>query len=154
MVLEAAPPRFGAAASGWPGFANVAGGRRTLHRTFARGSHEHFAPSIVFSRRPPCPPAVMPGQTEAIASVGSWSFVLARPTLEDNVAYSLAVRSTKAMPASAKRLAQAAETTPANTASAAPRAELIHPGVRKYLKRSGSRRLCDATAVAHARPRL
>jgi hypothetical protein len=36
-----------------------------------------------------------------------------------------------------KRLAQARETTPQNTAAAAPRPELIHPGVQKYLREIG-----------------
>ena len=37
----------------------------------------------------------------------------------------------------AQRLAQGKETTAANTAAAAPRAELIHPGVRRYLGELG-----------------
>ena len=37
----------------------------------------------------------------------------------------------------AARLPQARETTAANTATAAPRRELLHPGVRKYLGEIG-----------------
>ena len=37
----------------------------------------------------------------------------------------------------AARLEQARETTMANTVAAAPRPELIHPGVRKYLQEAG-----------------
>jgi TRAP-type uncharacterized transport system substrate-binding protein len=37
----------------------------------------------------------------------------------------------------AKRLAQASETTAANTAAAAPKRALIHPGVLRYLNEIG-----------------
>ena len=77
------------------------------------------------------------GQTAAIQSVGSWSFVLARPTLSDDIAYALARAIDKGHAALVKRLDQGVETTPANTAAAAPSAALIHPGVRKYLKEIG-----------------
>ena len=72
-----------------------------------------------------------------IVSVGSWSFVLARPTLADDVAYKLARALHKGEAAIARRLAQARETTAANTAAAAPRRELIHPGVLRYLTEIG-----------------
>ena len=36
-----------------------------------------------------------------------------------------------------KNLAQARETTAANTLAAAPRADLIHPGVLRYLREVG-----------------
>ena len=37
----------------------------------------------------------------------------------------------------ARRLPQAQETTAANTVAAAPRKELIHPGVLRYLREVG-----------------
>jgi hypothetical protein len=40
----------------------------------------------------------------------------------------------------ARRLPQGRETTAANTAAAAPRADLIHPGVRRYLTEIGALR--------------
>jgi hypothetical protein len=83
------------------------------------------------------PAGSYPGQSEAITSVGSWSFILARPTLPDDVAYRLACALHKGEAALARRLPQARETTAANTAAAAPRRELIHPGVRKYLAEVG-----------------
>lgn len=70
-------------------------------------------------------------------SVGSWSFVLARPTLADDIAYALARALDKGHAGFAQRLAQAAETTPQNTAAAAPRAALIHAGVQRYLREIG-----------------
>ena len=83
------------------------------------------------------PAGSYPGQTEPIVSVGSWSFILARPTLPDDVAYRLAQALHKGEAALAARLPQARETTAANTAAAAPKRELIHPGVLKYLVEIG-----------------
>jgi TRAP transporter TAXI family solute receptor len=77
------------------------------------------------------------GQTTPILSVGSWSFVLARPTLPDDIAYKLARALHKGEAAITRRLAQAGETTAANTAAAAPKRELIHPGVLRYLMEIG-----------------
>jgi TRAP-type uncharacterized transport system substrate-binding protein len=70
-------------------------------------------------------------------SVGSWSFVVARTSLPDDVAYRLARAVHKGEAALARRLPQAAETTAANTAAGAPRADMLHPGVARYLREAG-----------------
>src|SRR5258708_39728344 len=79
-----------------------------------------------------------PNQNAAINSVGSWSFVLARENLPDDVAYRLARTLHGAESALCKKLAQACETTAANTIAAAPSPELIHPGVLKYFREIGA----------------
>ena len=63
--------------------------------------------------------------------------ILARPSLDDDAAYRLAKALHRGEAALGKRLAQARETTAANTAAAAPRQELIHPGVLRYLREIG-----------------
>jgi len=78
-----------------------------------------------------------PGQDAALHSVGSWSYVLARPGLPEKTAYLLARAIHRAEAPLAARLPQAIETTMANTFKAAPSAELIHPGVLKYLLEAG-----------------
>jgi uncharacterized protein len=78
-----------------------------------------------------------PGQNTAINSVGSWSFVLVRDSLPDEIAYRLAKTLHGAEAAFCKKLAQACETTAANTVAAAPEQDLIHPGVLKYLREIG-----------------
>jgi len=83
------------------------------------------------------PAGSYPGQDAPIVSVGSWSFILARPTLPDDVAYRLAHALHRGEAALGRRLPQARETTAANTVGAAPRPELIHPGVRRYLREIG-----------------
>jgi len=74
-----------------------------------------------------------PGQDAPLPSVGSWSYVLASKGLNDEAAYLLARAVHRAEAPLAARLEQARETTMANTVAAAPRRELIHPGVLKYL---------------------
>ena len=78
-----------------------------------------------------------PGQDAPLASVGSWSYVLAKPALPEPAAYLLARAIHRAEAPFAARLEQARETTMANTLNAAPRPELIHPGVLKYLREAG-----------------
>ena len=77
------------------------------------------------------------GQREPIISVGSWSFVMARPTLGEDVVYRLARALHAGQAALAARLPQAAETTAANTLAAAPSRDLLHPGVLRHLREIG-----------------
>lgn len=78
-----------------------------------------------------------PGQDAPIASVGSWSYVFARPGLPDEQAYLLARALHRAESPFAARLEQAKESTAANILSAAPKPELVHPGALKYLREAG-----------------
>jgi TRAP-type uncharacterized transport system substrate-binding protein len=83
------------------------------------------------------PAGAYPGLAAPLASVGSWSFILARPDLPDDVTYRFARALHRGEAALARRLPQAQETTAANTLAAAPRADLIHPGVFRYLREVG-----------------
>jgi hypothetical protein len=78
-----------------------------------------------------------PGQDTPIESVGSWSFVMARPDLEEDTAYRLARALHQGEDRFAAALDQARETRAENTLRAAPDPELIHPGVRRYLREIG-----------------
>jgi len=138
MVLDGRVAALWGGGAGWPGFAAVAsapsGGRfiapDAAEAARIRAKHDFLKPLTVI-------PGSYPGQDAAIASVGSWSFVLARPTLADDLAYRLARALHRGEAALAKRLPQARETTAANTAEAAPRQEPIHPGVLRYLREAG-----------------
>ena len=66
--------------------------------------------------------------------MGSWSYVLATGKLKDDTAFLLARAVHRAEGPLAARLEQARETTMVNTVAAAPRPELLHPGVRRYLR--------------------
>jgi TRAP transporter TAXI family solute receptor len=138
MVEDGRVAALWGAGIGWPGFAAVASsasGARfiaptTEEITRIRAKHAFLKPLTV-------PAGSYPKQSERIASLGSWSFVLTREDLPDDVAYRLAktLHGTEAI--FCKKLAQACETTAANTIAAAPKPELIHPGVMKYFREIG-----------------
>jgi TRAP transporter TAXI family solute receptor len=123
---------------GWPGFATVAkapGGARFIAPD--AGEAARIRAKHSFLKAMTVPAGSYPGQDAPIASVGSWSFILARPTLDEDVAYRVARALHRGEAALGLRLAQARETTAANTAAAASSLDLIHPGVLRYLKESG-----------------
>lgn len=138
MVQDGRAAALWGAGIGWPGFAAVAageGGARFIapdadEIARIRARHAFLKPLTV-------PANSYPGQREPIASVGSWSFVLAREDLPDDVAYRLAKTLHGIESAFCQKLAQGCETTAANTAAAAPKVELIHPGVLRYLREIG-----------------
>ena len=136
MVLDGRVAALWGGGVGWPGFTAVAssGGRfiaptpEEIRRIQAKHA---FLGTLTI------PAGAYPGQEAAITSVGSWSFVLARPTLPDDVAYRLARALHRGEAALAQRLEQARETTAANTLAATPRPELLHPGVARYFREAG-----------------
>ena len=138
MVQDGRAAALWGAGIGWPGFktmAESAGGARfiapdTNEIARIRAKHAFLKPLTIAA-------GSYPNQTSAIDSVGSWSFVLARESLPDDVAYRLARTLHGAEAAFCKKLAQACETTAANTVAAAPKLELIHPGVMKYFREIG-----------------
>ena len=111
---------------------------RTWARVLHRWGLENAAASVLEALGPL---AVVGAQlvylTQPIASVGSWSFILARPTLDADVAYRLARALDRGHTALVGRLDQGRETTPQNTVAAAPRPDQIHAGVQKYLREIG-----------------
>ncbi len=123
---------------GWPGFTAVAGsptGARFIVPDAAQAKqimarHGLLKPLTV-------PAGSYPGQSQSITSVGSWAFVIARTSLPDETAYRLARALHRGKAAIAERLAQASETTAANTVAAALSPELIHPGIRRFLREAG-----------------
>ena len=136
MVQDGRAAALWGGGTGWPGFATMAkAGARFIAPT--PDEIERILAKHAFLKRLTLPAGSYPGQDQAIASVGSWSFVLARPTLDDEVAYRLARALHKGEPAFAARLPQARETTAANTAAAVSSPDLLHPGVARYLREIG-----------------
>ena len=138
MVIGGKAAALWGAGTGWPGFIAVAKGSAGA-RFLVPGADDirRIQARHPFLKTLTVPAGTYPGQTEPIVSVGSWSFVLARPTLIDDIAYKLARALHKGEVAIARRLAQASETTAANTVAAAPKRELIHSGVLQYLVEVG-----------------
>jgi len=138
MVLDGRVAALWGAGIGWPGFKTMsesAGGARFIApdaQEIARIKVKH-----TFLKPLTVPAGSYPTQSAPIDSLGSWSFVLARENLPDDVAYRLAKSLHGAEAALCKKLQQACETTAANTVAAAPSVELIHPGVLKYFREIG-----------------
>ena len=138
MVLDGRAAALWGAGIGWPGFTAMAtspGGARFIAPDAAeiariRAKHTFLKPLTV-------PAGSYPGQSAAIDALGSWSFVLTRQNLPDEIAYRLAKALHGAEATLCNKLAQACETTAVNTFAAAPSPELIHPGVTKYFREIG-----------------
>ncbi len=125
---------------GWPGFTAVArgpAGARFLVPDL-EGIHR-IQRKHPFLKLMTVPAGSYPGQAAELHSVGSWSFIMARPGLSDDVAYRLARALHRGESALGARLPQARETTAANTVAAVTRPDLLHPGVRRYLAEIGVR---------------
>ena len=138
MALDGRVAALWGGGVGWPGFTAVArdpGGARFIAPD-AEGIRKIQA-KHPFLKSLTVPAGSYPGLDTPIASVGSWSFVMARPTLPDDVAYRLARALHQGEAALGRRLDQARETTAANTVAGAPRLDLIHPGVLRYLREAG-----------------
>ncbi len=138
MVLDGRVAALWGAGIGWPGFAAVAGspgGARFIvpdadEIVRIRAKHTFLKPLTV-------PAGSYPNQATPINSLGSWSFILARESLPDDIAYRLARSLHGVESVFCKKLVQACETTAANTVAAAPNIGLIHPGVLRYFREIG-----------------
>ena len=138
MVLDGRADAIWGAGIGYPGFFELAkgpSGARFIAPTAdevarMRAKHAFLKPLAI-------PAGSYPGQTLPINSLGSWSFILTRIDMPDDVAYRLARTLHGAEGDFCKKLKQACETTAANTVSAVPDVALIHPGVMKYFREIG-----------------
>ena len=123
---------------GWPGFQTMAtspGGARFIAPSPAdtarvRAKHDFLKPIVL-------PANSYPGQGAPITALGSYSLVLAAPSLAEDTAYRLARALHKGKSVIAARHAQGSESTLENTLAAAPRRDLIHPGVLRCMRESG-----------------
>jgi TRAP transporter TAXI family solute receptor len=138
MVLDGRADAIWGAGIGYPGFFDLAKGPSGVR--FIAPTAEEIARMTAkhpFLKPMTIPAGSYPGQTAPINSLGSWSFILTRIDLDDETAYRLARTLHGAEGAFCKRLAQACETTAANTVAAVPDIALIHPGVMKYFREIG-----------------
>src|SRR5262249_43207959 len=133
MVLDGRAAALWGAGTGWPGFAAMAsspGGARFIAPD--AGELVQILAKHTFLKPLTVPANSYAGQSAPINSVGSWSYILVRNSLPDDVAYHL-VRTLHSVEGElCKKLSQACETTAANTVAAAPDLALIHPGVMRY----------------------
>src|SRR5437016_6267053 len=122
----------------WPGFGAIA--RRPAGARFITPTPEELKRVLAkyaFIKPITLPAGSYKGQNAPVAALGSWSLVLARPGLPDEAAYKLARALHKGEAALGAKLEQAKASTLANTLASAPRQDLIHPGVLKYMREAG-----------------
>jgi len=138
MVLDGRAAALWGGGVGWPGFVAVTKGPAGA-RFIAPGPDEvkRIVAKHSFIKPITLPAGSYPGQDAPVATLGSWAFVLAAPSLPDDVAYRIARALHKGDASIGAKLAQAKESTLANTLAAAPRQDLIHPGVLKYMREAG-----------------
>jgi hypothetical protein len=137
MVIDGQAAALWGGGLGWPGFKAVAespGGARFIVPD-ADGIHRILS-KHAFLRALTVPANTYPVQREPIQSLGSWSFIMARPGLDEALAHRLARALHRSEAQLAQRLAQAKETTAANTVAAA-KPEQLHPGVLRYFREAG-----------------
>jgi len=138
MVLDGRAAAMWGGGVGWPGFVAISKG--PVGARFIAPSADEVKRIIAkhsFIKPITLPAGSYPGQDAPVAALGSWAFVLARPSLPDDVAYRIARALHKGEAAIGAKLAQAKESTLANTLAAAPRQDLIHPGVLRYMREAG-----------------
>lgn len=138
MVNEGRAAAMWGGGVGWPPFMAIA--KNPAGARFVSPSAAEIAriqAKHAFLKGTTMPANSYPGQAAPIHSVGSWPFVLARATLPEDLAYRLARALHEGQHALAERVAQARESTLANTLAAAPSRGLIHPGVLRYMREIG-----------------
>src|SRR5260221_16238 len=138
MVADGRVAAQWGAGIGWPGFNAVTNKGGRLIGLSSAGivkvrAKQHFL------KQSTVPAGSYPGQSEPVEAVGSWSFILARPSLPDETAYRLARALHYGHAKLVARVEQAAETLPTNTYAAAPSPDNIHPVVMRYLPQFGFR---------------
>jgi TRAP transporter TAXI family solute receptor len=136
MLMDGRAEALWGAGVGWPAFTALAkqGGRFIVPDS---SETKTILAKNAALQAVTLPAKSYPGQDEPLPSVGSWSYVLTNKEMKDETAYLLARAVHRAEAPLAARLEQARETTMANTLAAAPRRELVHPGVLKYLQQAG-----------------
>jgi len=118
----------------WPGFVELAhqpGGVRFVVPTAAeiaqiRAKHPFL---VEFS----VPPGLYPGQYDVITTVGAWSYMLARPDLDDAVGYRIA-RALYKTEHAAVPSKHTVQTTVRNTLAAVASLEDLQPGVLRFYR--------------------
>jgi len=138
MVLDGQVDALWGGGVGWPGFMAIADSPAGAHFVAPTpAERSRILGGAPMLRAMDLPANSYAGQPAAIATIGTWSMVLARPGLPDAIGYQLAAAIDRAAPTLTRLLPAAAETTARNTLAAAPGAASIHPGVRRFLREAG-----------------
>lgn len=138
MLLDGRVDALWGGGSAWPGFvavADSAAGARFIAPDDA--SLQRVIDKHPFIRRTTLPAGSYRGQDRDIVTLGSWSLVLGRAALPDDVTHRVALALHRGREGLVRRLPLAGESTLAGTLAAATRPELIHAGVRRAMREVG-----------------
>ncbi len=137
MVIEGRAAALWGGGLRWPGFVTVANSPRgarfivptTDEIVRIRTKYPFMVPLTV-------PAGLYPGQYDALDTVGTWGFILARADLDDALGRRLAADFAKAQRTGqlTKHLAQS---TAKNTLAAIPDPAFLQPGVAQYYRETG-----------------
>jgi TRAP transporter TAXI family solute receptor len=134
MVIERRAVALWGSGYRWPGFVELANQPSGVRFVVPTG------PEIVLIRTKypflaqlMIPPGLYPGQYDPIVTVGAWSFILARPDLDDAVGHRLA-KSLYKVERAALPSKYTAQTTVRNTLAAVSSLEALQPGVLRFYR--------------------
>ena len=134
MVIERRAAALWGSGYRWPGFvelANQPAGARFIVPTVAeiaqiRAKYPFLAELTV-------PGGMYPGQYDALTTVGAWSYMLARPDLDDGIGYRLA-RSLFRAERAAMPSKHTVQTTARNTLAAVTSLDVLQSGVLRFYR--------------------
>jgi TRAP transporter TAXI family solute receptor len=139
MLLEGRASALWGAGNRWPGFVKVASDPRGARFITPDDKQiDRIVAKHNFMRRIAIPAGRYPGQSDPLLTVGSWSYVLARPYLDDAVGYTIAAALHKVERAGGLFGGQLAESTVKNTLASLPRLDVLQGGVELYYREIGA----------------
>lgn len=134
MVLEGRASAIWGIGLRWPGFVEIAS--RPIGARFVVPSAEEIVRirgKYPFLEKLTVPASLYPGQYDALNTVGAWSFILARPDLDDGTGYRMAVALNR-MERAGVLTKQLAQTTARDTLSAIRSVDDLQPGVLRFYR--------------------
>ena len=139
MILEGRASALWGSGNRWPGFVKVASDPRGARFITPDDKQiDRIVAKHNFMRRIAIPAGRYPGQSDPLLTVGSWSYVLARPYLDDSVGYALAAALHKVEKAGSLFGGQLAESTVKNTLASLPRLDVLQGGAELYYREIGA----------------
>ena len=139
MILEGRASALWGSGNRWPGFVKVASDPRGARFITPDDKQiDRIVTKHNFMRRIAIPAGRYPGQSDPLLTVGSWSYVLARPYLDDSVGYALAAALHKVEKAGTLFGGQLAESTVKNTLASLPRLDVLQGGAELYYREIGA----------------
>jgi TRAP transporter TAXI family solute receptor len=138
LVLDDKAAALWGGGAGWPNFVQIAQSEQGA-RFIAPNERERarILKKYPFLREMSVAPGSYPGQREAITSVGSWSFIMARSSLSAAAVYRFVKALHEKETDLAAALPQGRETKASNTVKTVPSESLLHPGAIRYLTEIG-----------------